>query len=102
MDRIALLTSQSALLAVRESVVLRHGSTAAFDRALASIREALATSANGSPKETTRNDGWVDTAEAAKVMNCSPRWAREIAKRIGIQKGGIWLIPKDALPQEEQ
>jgi hypothetical protein len=40
MDRTALLTAQAALLAVRETVVIRHGTTVAFDHALASIGEA--------------------------------------------------------------
>lgn len=104
LDRSALLTSQSALLAVRQGVVLRHGSTSAFDHALTSIREALTSTsaAEGSPGHGPDHTEYVTTAEAAKALGKSQRWARDIAARIGIKKSGMWLIPKDLLPQEEQ
>src|SRR4051812_44348288 len=104
MDRSALLTAQAALLAVRETVVIRKGTTTAFDHALSSIREALTSScaAEGRPKTVPVHTEYVTTAEAAKLLGCKERWAREIAKRIGIKKSGVWLMSKDALPQEEQ
>lgn len=102
LDRSALLTAQQALLAVRETVVLGHGTTAAFDHALANVREALTTSVVGSEKPPTDDNEYVTTAELATELQCSDRWAREIAKRIGIKVGNRWLVSKDALPQEEQ
>ena len=51
-----------------------------------------------------RQTEYVNTATAAKLLGKSERWVRDIAERgeIGAVKvGGRWLIPKDALPQEE-
>ena len=99
LDRNALLCAQSALPAVRESVVLRHGQTASFDNALASIRAELAHAAAGSAATQTDQTKYVDTAEAAKRLRCSDRHVRDIAPRIGgIRIGGRWMIPDDSLP----
>lgn len=43
-------------------------------------------------------DGWITTAQAAMILGCSPRWAREIAESLGGRKhGGRWLIPRHAV-----
>lgn len=97
-----LKVAAEAVRMVCEVLAARREPTSAFDNALSEIEAALTTSDNGSPAAPPRNDDWVDTAEAAKLLGCGERWARDIAPRIGGQKiGGRWLIPKDALPQEE-
>jgi hypothetical protein len=81
----------------------RREPATAFNDALSAIEAALTTSDNGSTATPPRNDEFVDTATAAKLLGCGERWARDIAPRIGGQKiSGRWFIPKDALPQPEE
>ncbi len=105
LDRADLATIQSALLFVRDAIATRGENPAAFDRALQACAAALSPTASvcGSPPETPRHTEYVSTTEAAKLLNTSERWARDLAPRIGgIKQAGRWLIPKDALPQEDQ
>ncbi len=44
---------------------------------------------------------WLTTAQAATRLGCSTRQARRIAEKVGRRIGRQWLIPDDALPQEE-
>ncbi len=60
------------------------------------------TSDNGSRPEVPCQTQYVDTAQASELLGTSERWARDLAPRIGGRKiGGRWLIPRDALPEDE-
>ena len=90
-----------AALRVCRSLPARPETTAAWDRALVAVEEVLSGSVNGSAATPTRQTEWVTTAEAAKALGCTDRWARDIAASVGIKYGGRWFIPKDALPQPD-
>jgi len=59
-----------------------------------------AVSANG-PECVVPEPDWMTTGEVAARLKCSTRHARRIAERIGKRVGRQWLIPPDALPDEE-
>lgn len=104
MNRLELLTCRQSLLAVRETVVLNRGRTVAIDAALASIRDALTSTAavNGSPAKPPSQTEYVTIATAAKSLRLSRRRMRDIAESIGgIKVGRDWMVPKDSLPEPE-
>ncbi len=53
------------------------------------------------PEEVAPQPHWLTTREVAERMNCTTRHARRVATRIGKRVGHQWLIPDDALPDEE-
>jgi len=107
LDRADLSTSLSALRLVRRTLRSRNENTAAFDHAIEALDAALTptASADGRPKTAVGQTEWHDwcsVAEAARLLDCSERRARQIAPSIGGKKrAGTWWIPRSALPTED-
>jgi len=60
-----------------------------------------ALAANGQ-KKVAPEDHWITTGEAARRLHKSERTARRIAEQgIGRRVGRQWLLPADAIPEEE-
>lgn len=94
--------ARSALLFTIRALAARCEDTTAFVSALAAVDAA--TTENGSVPETGCNHGYVDTCEASRMLGTSERWVRELAAsgRIGaVKHAGRWLIPRDALPEDD-
>jgi hypothetical protein len=70
----------------------------AADRLADHLEQAL--SVNGQ-EDVAPQPQWITTAEFACRMGCSERTARRRAAEIGRRVGRVWLIPADALPEEE-
>jgi len=106
-----LVAARYALLFTRRTLAARNESAEAFDTALAHVEASLATPANpiadsGNPKTAVDQaewNGWVSVTEAAQLLGCSVRRARQLAPSVdGRKRAGCWWIPRDALPTEEQ
>lgn len=94
---------QSVLRRHQEILARRNERSPAYDRVAANIASALAVAADGSEITAPRHTEYVDVATAAMALGKSERWLRNIAPRIGgIKKSGVWLIPRDSLPDMEE
>jgi hypothetical protein len=71
----------------------------AADRLAEHLERAL--SAGGQEPVAAQPD-WLSTRQAAGRLRCSDRTARRIAERLGRKVGREWLIPADALPEEDE
>jgi hypothetical protein len=64
--------------------------------------EAFTTALSADGREpVAAQQEWVSTRQAATILGCSERQARRIAAQVGHRVGRQWLIPKDALPEED-
>lgn len=67
------------------------------------IDAAFDTSADGSSESCCGTDdpthlNWMETHQAAEILNHSERWIREIATQLGGEKhGGRWFFPTAAV-----
>lgn len=83
---------------VRAHHLHRRPVPAAAYRLTDHLEEAL--SADG-PDPVAPQPHWLTTAQAATRLGCSTRHARRIAQKVGRRIGRQWLIPADAVPEEE-
>ncbi len=44
---------------------------------------------------------WLTTGEVAQRRGCSKRTAQRIAERVGHKVGHIWIIPADAIEEDD-
>ncbi|MGO9098864.1 MAG: helix-turn-helix domain-containing protein [Mycobacterium sp.] len=58
-------------------------------------------SANGQEMPAAQTH-WLSTRQAARLLGCSDRTARRIAARVGRRIGRDWLIPADAIREEDE
>lgn len=50
------------------------------------------------PPSGPPSDQWIDTAEVARRLGCTPRTAQRLAPRLDGRKiGGVWLVDPDTL-----
>jgi hypothetical protein len=82
----------------RAHILSKRPIPAAADRLVDHLQQTL--SANGQETAAAQTH-WLSTRQAARLLGCSDRTARRIAARIGRRVGREWLIPADALPEEE-
>lgn len=59
-----------------------------------------AMSSSGHPQQVSA-EKWITTTQLAERRGCSTRQARRIAQQIGHRIGNRWLIPADAVEQQE-
>ncbi|KLO29522.1 hypothetical protein [Mycobacterium haemophilum] len=99
LDRADLKMALAAVAYYRRAHILsKRPIPPAADRLAAHLEQAL--SACGQ-EDVARQSDWLSTEQLAQRLNCSTRTARRIATRIGRRAGRDWLVPADALTQEE-
>ncbi len=81
----------------RAHILAKRPVPAAADRLAQHLEQALA--ANGQADRASPPQ-WLTTKQVAQQLGVSDRTARRIATRIGHRVGRAWLIPADALPEE--
>jgi hypothetical protein len=90
-----------ALVAVswyrRAFVLAKRPVPAAADRLAEHLQQALAV--NGQ-EIVAAQPHLISTRQAAELLGCSDRTARRIAARVGRRVGREWLIPVDAISEE--
>jgi hypothetical protein len=71
----------------------------AVDRLTERLTSMLAEDGQGS---VAPQQQWLTTRQVSARLRCSQRTARRIAAQVGRKPGHEWLIPADAIPEEER
>jgi hypothetical protein len=58
--------------------------------------------AEGGQETVVYQQDWLTTRQVSARLRCSQRTARRIAAQVGRKAGQQWLIPAEAIPEEER
>lgn len=85
----------------RAHILAKRPVPPAADRLAQHLEQALGALATNGQADGAAQPHWLTTRQVAQQLGCSDRTARRIATRIGHRIGRDWLIPADAVREED-
>ncbi len=100
LDNNDLRTARTAVAFYRRAYVMHKRPVPPAVTALAQHLTSML--AEGGQETVVPQQEWLTTRQVATRLRCSQRTARRIAAQVGRKAGHQWLIPADAVPEEDR